>query len=122
MEKTKRIFPEISKEEESCLTEGLSVIWMEENIPYFNEKDMSILVQRLFEQGFEVYGIECFSMKDFGYFKAYVQELFMDDFNIGIKEWHIKAFNKIVEDYAKLVAVEEPDNPPVYNISFGKQK
>lgn len=120
MENKKRVFDKVSESDEKKLMNGLTAIWMEENIPYFDETDMSVLIQRLFEQRYDVYGIECFSREDFGYFKTYVQELYIQDYGRDINRWYIDAFNKIRCSYKELVLSSEPDNPPVFNISFGK--
>lgn len=116
----KRVFDKLSESDETKLIHGLTAIWMEENIPYFDETDMSILIQRLFEQRYDVYGIECFSREDFGYFKTYVQELYIQDYGRDINNWYIDAFNKMRSSYKELVLSSEPENPPVFNISFGK--
>lgn len=118
MENIKRVFPKIEAEDEDRLMEGLTAIWMEEDIPYFSEADMTVLIQRLYENHFDVYGIECFSRNDFGYFKTYVQTLYMRDHECSEENWYLEAFEKLSADYVRLVSVNEPDNPPVYNLTF----
>lgn len=121
MENKKRVFKELSEPDEMKLTKNLTAIWLEENIPYFDENDMSILIKRLFEHGYEVYGIECFSRDDFGYFRTYVQELYIQDFGKDINSWHLDAFSRLVAGYKEIVQRTEPFNPPVFNISFGNK-
>lgn len=116
----KRIFSNITIEEEIKLTEGLTPIWLEENIPYFNKQDMQVLLNKLYEQNFEVYGIECFTLDDFEFVDVFVEELFITDFGGTEKDWHLLAFDRLIDRYNKYVAVSEPNNSPVFNVSFDR--
>ena len=119
MKNIKRVFEKLNESDEKNLMDGLTAIWLEENIPYFDEKDMLILVKRLFEYGYEVYGIECFSREDFGYFRTYVQRLYIQKFGFDTNSWHLEAFTRLLTDYKSIVQKLEPLNPPVFNVTFG---
>jgi hypothetical protein len=116
----KKCFEELSDSENNILTQDLSPEWPEENIPYFRQQDIALLIERLDLFGYEVYGIECWSSVDMGYFKTYVQEIYKDNYNIPIDSWFIDAYNRMLQEYSKLVLLDEPNNQPIFNISIGR--
>lgn len=116
----KTCFDELSVIENKILSKGLCPKWPEDNIPYFHKNDMSTLIERLYLFGYDVYGIECWSYSDFGYFKTYVQELYIQEYDVAKECWFLDAYERLLDEYDKMILTEEPDNPPIFNISFGR--
>jgi len=113
-------FNNISKFENNILCKGIHAEWSEKNIPYFYEKDMSVLLDRLYIFGYNVYGIECWSSVDMSYFRSCVNEIYLEKQTAPQKEWFLDAFKMLTSAYAELVLSEEPDNSPFFNVSFGR--
>jgi hypothetical protein len=90
-------------------------------VPYFNTDDIIKIVDRAAKMGFEIYGIECWSSVDYGYFKTYVVEDYADEFNVPQKEWAKHAVRRLISEYNNLVLKNEPNNPPIFNLSIGKE-
>ncbi|PLX70341.1 MAG: hypothetical protein C0602_05890 [Denitrovibrio sp.] len=118
--KVRLCFSNLTTIENLILCEDIEAKWIEENIPYFSAEDMKVLVKRLDILGYEVYGIECWSEKDMGYFKTYVQELYMNEYNSPEKDWFVNTYKQVLQEYAERVLSDEPDNPPIFNISIGR--
>ncbi len=104
------------------LIEDVSIIKVKEdpNVLYFDASDTEKIVNRAYDMGFEVYGIECWSSVDIGYFKTYVEEGYADEFNVPEKEWAKDAVKRLIREYKELVLKKEPNNPPIFNLTIGK--
>ena len=112
-------FSNLTTIESLVLCENIEAKWIEENIPYFSAEDMAVLVKRLDLFGYEVYGIECWCSENMEYFETYVQEIYPGRFSIPKEGWFVHAFNRMIEEYTEIVLRGEPNNPPIFNISFG---
>ncbi len=117
-------FKRLTVEDNKKLIEDVSIIKVKEdpNVLYFDAADTEKIVNRAYDMDFEVYGIECWSSLDIGYFRTYVEESYADEFNVPEKEWAKDAVKKLVIEYKELVLKKEPNNPPIFNLTMGKNR
>jgi hypothetical protein len=113
-------FKELTELENYILCKDLKAEWPEKDIPYFNDNDMAILIERLDLYGYEVYGIECWTGLDKVYFETYVQEYYPDRYNIPKDGWFVDAHSRMLKEYTEIVLSEDPKNPPIFNVSVGR--
>ncbi len=117
-------FRRLAVEDNKKLIEDVSIIKVKEdpNVLYFDAADTEKIVNRAYDMGFEIYGIECWSSADIGYFRTYVEEGYTDKFNVHKKEWAKDAIKRLVREYRELVLKDEPNNPPIFNLTIGKNR
>jgi hypothetical protein len=117
------LFRELSPEENKQLLSDIFVIKIkyDPNVSYFNADDIIKIVDRAADMELEIYGIECWSSVDFGYFKTYMVEDYTDEFNVPQKEWAKHAVRQLIYEYNNLVLKNEPNNPPIFNLTIGKE-
>jgi len=116
-------FDNLSADENKKLLNGISIIEVENdpNVPYFSLEDIAKIVNRAADMGLDVYGIECWTSVDFTYFKTYVEELYTYDTNTPKEEWAKKALKQLMDEYNEVVLKKESNNPPIFNLSVGKE-
>jgi len=109
--------------ENLILLKDIKVQWpilYQSRVPFFLAEDMAILVERLYLYGYKVHGIECWSSKDVDFFGV---EVWMDgtpDDGWFIDGWFIDAYYRLLQKYTEMVLPEEPDNPPMFELSVCK--
>jgi hypothetical protein len=115
-------FRRLSADENKRLLRGVSLIKIEDdpNVPYFNSDDIVKIVDRAADIGLKIYGIECWSSVDYRYFRTYVVEGYADEFNAPQKKWAKHAVRRLISEYNDLVLKDEPNNPPIFNLTIGR--
>ena len=117
-------FGRLTVEDNKKLIEDVSIIKVKEDpdVLYFDAVNTEKIINRAYNMGFEVYGIECWSFADVGYFRTYVEEGYADEFNVHKKEWAKDAVKRLIREYKELVLKKEPNNLPIFNLTMGKNR